>query len=353
MSCASSLSIYCASDDAPNPQSVDCSFISHSELNYEVTAALLCLVAVFGFRVYPRRPLGCSAQRMEQQSSKLTSSQPASKPAVERVTELPREVLAEVARCLPLQDLAALSTTGGAAWKQFGLSADAWFLRAVDSEFNLADGFREAEDHFAWLKDIPKLTDTCSKSADSGQESREAFRRCLYQIDKPHLVKLGSAAPGVGGLGYASVLREACRVLQGLMPCDGVDMFELTCSAAERALLAHNPACEDSARAASTFLQAMHRQHHIISPFQVDRLESAYSSALQLQSLIDVSMEADFDYLETVSHQSENSTCASTSPGLFTIGRPDEEDMHEESRQFELDSMLEELRLQTMSDSWP
>merc|ERR1719263_1148476 len=107
------------------------------------------------------------------------------------------------------------------------------------------------------------------------------------------------------------------------MPRDGEEIIELTCTAAERALQAHNPSNKDATRTAISFLEVLHRRNDIVSESQVERLESAYTSSLQLQALIDDSIDSDIDIEETLAEQLE--------------------DMHERMRRCELDMLLEEL----------
>lgn len=260
--------------------------------------------------------------------------------AVEGLAGLPHEITAEVARCLPLRDFASLSAASSSTWQRFGLSAEAWHLLAADHQVEL---YRSIE-----------TPEKSSEGAALGWKLREAFRRSLFHIDGQRLFHLGSAVPGLGGVGHSAVLSEAAHVVYGLMPRDGMEAVELTCLAAERALQAHNPANKDAATAAIGFLQVMRQRHETFNVAQAERLEGAYSSALQLQTLMDVAMDESFDDMEIPSDRSEASapnTPPSTSPMLPIVGPGVDlealDDMHEVQRHCELDALLEKLRLQT------
>lgn len=268
---------------------------------------------------------------------------------------LPHEITAEIARCLDFRDFAAVSVAGNATWQRFGVSAEAWHLLGSDYDVDLT---RAASTTGA------ELGETSMKAVASGEELREAFRCSHFHINGQHLFRLGAEAPGVCGEGHAAVLSKVAHVLCGLMPRDGAEAVELTCLAAERALQAHNPSNAEAASAAREFLDVVQRRQDIITATQSDQLENAYSSALQLQALMDIAMEESFEDMDIQSNRSE----ASVAPPVHRSARilpssaavlsppcveclPDAdlllEDTHEMQRHRELDALLEKLMLET------
>lgn len=303
--------------------------VPETEVRDEMVVTFICfLLGYCTFRVIQSPdcvaiPFRVAAKAVEALSARVLAILPPRKPlhgptsnelAVEGLAGLPHEITAQIAHCLPLHDFAAASAASSAARQRFGLSPEAWYLLA-------------AHHHV----DLPKARNDRGNSLNSdalGQVLREAFRCGLFRIEEQHIAKLGCIAPGIAGAGHASVLTEAARVVRGLMPRDGADLADLTCSAAERALQAHNPSNTEAASAASAFLQVARDRHDIFDAFQMDRLEGAYSSALQLQALMDVAMDDSLDELEIASLRSE--------------------DIQEVHRHCELDdALLEELRLHT------
>lgn len=335
------------------PRSLECvDSVARLALADEVVVILCCFVMGYlTLRVFQLPARRCAARALAGVCSGLPTAEPASeKPLgpgaggapIEGLAGLPREISAEVARCLPLHDFASASVASDGTRQRFGLCPEAWHLLASDRQ--LALGGAEAVHATVECK--------TSESDTLGRQLREAFRRSLFRTDGRRLFHLGGAAPGVGGAGHAEVLREAAHMVRGLMPCDGAETIELTCLAAERALQAHNPESKDAAAAASTFLQVARRRHDLLSPLQADRLEGAYSSALQLQAFMDVAMDVQFDDMETSSERSQASTPSSGSPRLPIVGpSADEQDEHEVQRHCGLDALLEELRLQTEAAS--
>jgi len=283
------------------PHQLDC-FPSQSELQIEVIATLLFLVLGF--------TLAFAAKRIFCKACAHTG-----RPLPEGLAGLRCEMIAEVARFLPLQDLAAVSATNHAEWHRFGLSPAVWYLRAADKKLDLGGGSD-------WSMDS-KL----SKGNECGQAFREAFRRSHLHIDKPLVDVFSEDAwcgpPGIGGMGHTAILAEASRIFRGVMPRDGDDIVELTCLAAERALQAHNPSSKDATRCAMDLLDIVRRRQDIVNEDHVERLQSAYTSSLQLQALMDSSMDSDIDIEGTLAEQLE--------------------DMHERTRHCELDMLLEEL----------
>jgi hypothetical protein len=275
------------------------------------------------------------------------------------LTELPPEINAEVARCLGLSDLAALSACAPAPWQNFGDSAEVWGTLAGDRNLDVIS---------SWTSD-----------------PREAFRCEFFRTDGQQLQRLSAEMPGVGGAGYAAVLTEAAHMARGLMPSDGRQIWESTCRNAERALQAHNPANEEASAAATEFLQVVRHRRDLVGAAEVERLEDAYSSALQLQAFMDNALDENVEETESVSGRSEDSTSTSSSlrvdananmeamvSGLLReesrvtsrssrrlatrsarfcdrIADTALEDMHEMQRNCELDLLLEELRLQSES----
>jgi hypothetical protein len=384
-----------------------------SELRDELTVILLCFLAgFFTLRVFPVRrrrvkaaPLPASNDTWSKDSGvslppvatwpdtfltglqslavqlsagliqrlhKADQDKPQPAPAPEGLAGFPHEITAEIARCLPLHDFASVSAAGSACWQRFGLSADAWHLLANDYGIDMR-------------LDAGLGGGASSTTAASGSDLREAFRCRHFRIDGHDLISLVDSAPGVGGMGHAAILTEAAHVVRGLMPRDGAECLEMICEVTERALQAHNPANKEAASAAARFLSAVRLRSEprvdlppdVVSVAQLERLESAYSSALQLQALMDVAMDQSFEEMEISSERSEASTTPpSTSPRLPIVVPGTEqatldvsagpaarscqlmsppcmerladaalEDMHEVQRHSELDALLEKLRL--------
>jgi hypothetical protein len=199
---------------------------------------------------------------------------------------LPPEINAEVTRYLGLADLAALSACAASTWKNFGGSPEVWGTLARDRAIDI---------HSSWTSD-----------------PREAFRCEYFRTDGQQLQRLSSEMFGVGGTGYAAALIEAAHVARGLMPSDGRQAWEVTCQTAERALQAHNPSNEEAAAAAIEFLQVVRHRREYVGAAELERLEDAYNSALQLQAFMDVAMEENLDDIESVSDQSEVSASSSS-----------------------------------------
>jgi len=262
------------------------------------------------------------------------------------LADFPDGITAEIARCLQLQEFSALSAASSATWHRFGLSPEAWHLLAADRKLNLVE---------------VKLAGEVLDGVCHGRVLRESFRRSLFHIDGHRLSQLksfDSSAPKPGGTCFAPVLNEAAHMLQGLMPCDGADAAQLICSAAEQALQAHNPAAIEDTSAANAFLQVMHCRPDIVDPMRVEFLESAHSSALQLQELMDGAVDESFEQMGIPSPPDTSPvvTPPSMSPRLPTVGPADTgilrsdaalEDMHEMQRHSELDALLEKLRIES------
>lgn len=321
------------------PRSLDC-VDSVIWLPGEVALIVCCFV--LGFLTL--RVLQFPARRAKAMPLPAAVSTPAkprrlavSRPATAGFASLPHEITAEVSRCLPLSDFAATSVASRASQQRFGLCPEAWHLLATDRQLAL-----------------PNSPERKTLESDAlGRELREAFRRTVFGTDGRRLFQLGvgGAAAITGTTCHAAVLREVAHMIRGLMQSDGADIIELTCSAAERALQAHNPGNKDAAVAASAFLQVARRRQDLLSPLQAESLEGAYNSALQLQAFMDVAMDAQFPDMEILSERSQASTPASSSPRLPIVGPSVDEDEHELQRRCGLDALLEELRLQTESSS--
>lgn len=316
---------------------------SYQEKQYQITyEKTMCSKGATPLKAIEGRLLGLSSF-----IKRLVWREPA---GASPVAVLPPEINAEVARCLGLADLGALSSCSSSAWQNFGDSAEVWGTLANDRSLDIFS---------SWTSD-----------------PREAFRSEFFRTDMQKLQRLGSEMPGVGGAGYAAVLTEAAHVARGLMPSDGRQAWEVTCGTAERALQAHNPANEEAAAAANDFLQVVRHRRQLVGAAEVERLEDAYNSALQLQAFMDVALDENLDDTESNSDRSEASSSSAgvdASPsmealvnGLLMQPRANRcssrrtrrlsstelvtdtalEDMHEMQRHCELDALLEELRLQ-------
>jgi len=364
-------SFHVRNDDAVSPaelmpeECISTAFFPQLELQHEVFVMMLCCcLGFFTVRIMKltsRRAPRRLTEKLQSQVAAGCTPRARSAPKSGGLAELPREITADLARCLPLGDFASVSGASRATWQRFGLSPEAWVLLAADHQVELlTDGQASA----AGASSLDS-TAASQSEASFGRELREAFRRSIFHIHGQHqsnlceqLVANGIEPDAAGG--HAAVLSEAARVVLGLMPYDGQKAIELTCAAAERALQAHNPANKDASSAAASFLHVLHRRRDIINAFQAERLESAYSSALQLQELMDVAMDETLDDLETSSDRSASppdsplsaSAIAAVerlSPHYMEHNGADAglEDMHELQRHCELDALLEELRLQT------
>lgn len=375
-------SFYVRNDDAVSPaelmpeECISTALFPKLEIQHEVFVMMLCCcLGFFTVRIMKlssRRAPRRLTEKLQSQVAAGCTSVARSAPKMGGLAELPREITADVARCLPLGDFASVSGASRATWQRFGLSPEAWVLLAADHQVELlTDGQAAAARNLDSIKaaaaGASSLHSTAASQSEAsfGRELREAFRRSIFHIHGQHqsnlceqLVANGIEPDAAGG--HAAVLSEAARVVLGLMPYDGVEAIELTCTAAERALQAHNPANKDASSAAASFLHVLHRRRDIINVFQAERLESAYSSALQLQELMDVAMDETLDDLETSSDRSASppdsplSTSAIAAVERLSLLCMEHngadaglEDMHELQRHCELDALLEELRLQT------
>jgi len=87
-------------------------------------------------------------------------------------------------------------------------------------------------------------------------------------------------------------------------------------------------------------LQSIHKE--------VERLQDAQDSALQLQALMDVAMESSFDDdLDIMLDRAEASGMETPLVASSMLLDTSFKDMHELQRHCEIDALLEELRLQT------
>jgi hypothetical protein len=219
-----------------------------------------------------------------------------------RLPLLPPEINAEIARCLSLRDLASLSECSTATWQHFGVAAEVWCIRTEQYGLSVV-----LFDDLNW---------------------REAFRHGYFRIDASFLQSLVVTVPDLGGTGFVTVLVEAARVVRGLMPRDGLEVVDRICRIAERALQAHNPSSKDATEAARELLRLVFHRRDVVDAEVAERLESAYSSALQLQAFIDVQEDT-----------------ALEDDGIISWSSIDV-DM-ESQRHCELDGLLEELRMQS------
>lgn len=303
-----------ANTDGTAPSMIPCLPASLTDLRNEVISTLVFMVLGFLFTAVPLKVSRCPARR-----GKAAPVQRA-----EVLAGMPHDISAEIARCLPLGDLAAVSATSDASWARFGLSAQAWRLRAADSKLDIGSSSPKA------AVAAPRAHGSC--------ESREAFRRALHGIDAPKLLELDR--------GYTDVMADAATLLRGLLPRDGQSTVDAVCDAAERCLQAHNPASKEATAVARQLLQVADKRINLLGVNKVERLENAYHSALHLQALMDVSLDNDIYGLDALSDRSEVSgagTPPNPSPRLPEVG-PCDEDMLEMQRQCELDRLLEELQ---------
>lgn len=310
-----------ANTDGTAPSMIPCLPASLSDLRNEVISTLMFMVLGFLFTAAPLKVSRCPMRRVK--------AAPVQRAEV--LAGMPHEISAEIARCLPLRDLAAVSATSDASWARFGLSAQAWQLRAADSKLDIGSSSPKAADA------APGAHGTC--------ESREAFRRAFHGIDAPQLLELDRS--------HADVMADATTLLRGLLPRDGRDTVDAVCNAAQRCLQAHNPASKEATAMAQQLLQVADKRIDLLGTTQVERLENAYHSALHLQALMDVSLDDDIDGLDTFSDRSDVSVPATPpnpSPRLPEVG-PGDEDMLEMQRHCDLDALLEELQQQARQTS--
>jgi len=324
------------------------------ELRNEVAVLLSCFVLGFLTLRLLRFPVRSAKLGKQNTLSKATESPLVLQLESHELVGLPHEIVAQVARCLSLHDFAAVSAASKTTWERFGSSPELWQLLAADHDLdvNVNTVAYKALYH-------TELVHSTSTSVTFGCELRQAFRRSFFRVDVQRLYCLLAEAPGVGGLGHLAVLQEGAHILHGLMPRDGTEPLERTCLACEWALQAHNPASKNAAFAATSFLQAAHHRSDIIDAVEVERLEAAYNSALQLQTLMDDAVDESFEEMTMVS--SEAPTPPNSSPRLpmialptssplierFALGEQVLEDMQEEQRHCELDALLEKLQLAT------
>jgi hypothetical protein len=184
---------------------------------------------------------------------------------------LPLETNAEISGWLSLGDSAELAATSTSNWHRFGMAADAWCTRAAQSGLCCIVG---------------------------NGNMREAFRQNYFRVTIQFLQTLSSAVPDDKDAGCVAVLVEAAHVMRGLMPRDGKQVIDKTCQIAERALQAHNPSSEEAIKAASQILKLVWIRRDIFDADTAMGLENAYSSALHLQTYIDIHEDALMDSME-------------------------------------------------------
>lgn len=208
------------------------------------------------------------------------------------LARLPREICAEVARLLDIRDFRAVGFASRTVQQRFWSAPEAWRMLAADRGLELSYHCRS-------------LTPFTSEQ-EHARNFREAFRQGLFRVDGEQLRRLGAVGPGVRGRGHAAVLEEASHMARGLMPTDGVAALECLSEVAERALQAHDPVNKECATAANSFLEVLRRRPDVFDISQVERLESAYASALQLEEFM-------VDQMELTVNQSQVPTPPSSS----------------------------------------
>lgn len=223
-------------------------------------------------------------------------------PCTAALARLPREICAEVARLLEVHDFLAVGVANVTTHQRFWSAPEVWRMLATDRSVDLA---------FCAVTVEPFPGEPERMRIALGSALREGFRRSIFRIDGEQLCRLGAAAPGIGGAGHAAVLHEASHMVRGLMSSDGATVLENLCELAERALQAHDPANKEGASAASQFLEVVRRRPDLLDSFQVERFESAYASALQLEEFMEVAMQRQSDQVDYTVHHSE----ALTPPG--------------------------------------
>jgi len=257
---------------------------------------------------------------------------------------LPRELAAEAAMFLDLKDVAAVGTANKTAWRKFWQTPEVWSMLAAHRGFD----------------PLPAIS--------CGAAAREAFRRCAYRVDGHRLNLIGAAIRETpsGACAHTAVLAEAAHVVRGIMPSDGTAAAEGLCHAAEKSLQAHDPAKKEASIAADEFLRIAHRRGDVLSVRQMERLEGAYGSALQLQALMDEAMQDQFEQFEYQPSPQVPSAILFSPPGSPELPEPEFsgarsrsvsppgvrgmdavlEEVHESQRHSDLDVLLEELRRQ-------
>lgn len=112
--------------------------------------------------------------------------------------------------------------------------------------------------------------------------------------------------------GQVPVLEEVTHVLRGLMPSDGA--AEELCRIAEKALQAHDPENRDASCAADSLLFTARRRPEVITVQQVERLEVAYNSAVQLQELMEVTLQDHLEQYEVTGFYTDSPTPSPYNP---------------------------------------
>lgn len=304
-------------------QSPDCKpVIVSSGISEEVCGMIVCFALGFlallalrprtirfaltpaGHPLKQRAWLGQKPALPEEQSQLVkATSLPAAAPSLAcaaGLTRLPREIFAEVAGTLELRDFLALGAASVTTQLRFWSAPEAWHTLAAERgvKLNLCSAMTAAP---------------VANELERTRGFREAFRRAAFHVDGELLCQLSSAGPGVRGQGHASVLQEALHMVRGLVPSDGSAAVERLCEIAERALQAHDPANKDGAGAASQFLEVVRCRPDIFDASQVELLEGAYASALQLEEFMEVAMQGHSDQMEMAVNQSQASTPPSSS----------------------------------------
>jgi len=233
-----------------------------------------------------RRQFKCSAKDCEDKLKLSKASDGTSCSFV--ASALPEENCAEVARFLDLVEIAAVGAASVSTQQHFWHAPQVWRALAARCKQTLTSPSCE----FAALA-LP-------------QSTPEAFRRTLFRLDGERLLHLGVDALGAGGAGHAAVLVEAHHMVCGIMPCDGETILEVICMASEKALQAHDAADKQTALVADIFLQAVRKRADVFETKHLDRLESAYNSALQLQVLMEAAMQKDIEQYELQSINNSN-----------------------------------------------
>lgn len=230
---------------------------------------------------------------------------------------LPPELSTRVAGFSKLADLAALALVDRAAAALLWHGPGAWQTLAARSGLKL------------------------SLNAEAGPgDAREAFRRRAFRVDGKRLLELGRASESAtdGTWGHVAALEEAARLARGLLPSDGEAPVAALCRVGEQALRMHDTICPPAARAAERFLDLARGRPDLLSEAQLEQLEAAHSSSLQLQALLDASVEQHPEQLDPweASARAEEAATRSVDASL------DAE--YEAQHRAELDALLDDLQ---------
>jgi len=188
------------------------------------------------------------------------------KSALGVLSQLPEDLVMQVAQSCSLCDLAALCRVSSVGHQQIWQQPGLWRGLAERAGIDATPCFT--------ISHMP------------GVATREAFRHCTYKLDMYQMQTLSSAAQNAGG-DLVKVLKTCAFIASGMMPADDIDLVESLIGAAEQALQVHDPTKKEPSEAAEELLATTKRRFDVFSWLQRERLNCARANAEQLHATMD------------------------------------------------------------------